>query len=273
MMGFAVLIGELIAYETLSPLGPSLLGFITAFSLTGASMITNDYYDRYVDTINAPNRPIPSGVISVKEALYYAALFIAIGLLSAFMTNLTCFSIAIVFLTISLVYNMKGKQMGLIGNFMVSACIAVPLLYGGFIHKDLNVNFERLSLLLFFDLMIFLSITGREVIKGIVDVEGDRVRNVQTIAIRFSPRTATIIGIFFFLSSVGLSVIPWLNKTVTWLYLPFIVISDLGFITSSIILWKDYSKENAKRVKNMILLWMIMALLAFTTEGLVKMLT
>ena len=270
MMGLAVLIGGLITYDALLPLGRSLLGFITAFTLTGASMIANDYWDRSVDAVNAPERPIPSGLVSVKEALSYAILLIAIGLLSALTANLTCFMIAIISLAISLVYNMKGKQMGLMGNFMVSACIAAPLLYGGFVYKGLDVNLEGLGLLLFFDSMVFLSNTGREVIKGIVDVEGDRVRNVQTIAIRFSPRIAAIVAILFYLSAVGLSVFPWLYRTVSWLYLPLVVVSDLGFIASSFTLWMDYSKENAERVKNMVLLWMIIGLLAFAAGGLVE---
>ena len=68
MMGLAVLIGELITYFTLLPFEPSLFGFFTAFTLTGTSMIVNDYWDRDVDAINAPERPIPSGLVSIKEA-------------------------------------------------------------------------------------------------------------------------------------------------------------------------------------------------------------
>jgi geranylgeranylglycerol-phosphate geranylgeranyltransferase len=175
---------------------------------------------------------------------------------------------AMISLLISIAYNVKGKQMGLIGNFMVSACIAVPLLYGGFIYQGWNVPFTRLGLLLFFDLIIFLANTGREIIKGIVDVEGDKIRRVKTIAIRYSPRIASIIGILFFLGAIILSVFPWIYGMVSWIYLPIVLLSDGGFIVSSVILWKDYSKENVIKVKNMILIWMIIGLLAFTVGGL-----
>lgn len=268
MMGLAVLIGELITYFTLLPFEPSLFGFLTAFTLTGTSMIVNDYWDRSVDAINAPERPIPSGLVSVKEALFFAIALSIIGLLSALITNLACFMVAIISLSISIFYNIKGKQMGLIGNFMVSACIAIPLLYGGFIYKGWNVNFNRLGLLLFFDLMIFFANTGREIVKGIVDVEGDRIRSVKTIAIRYSPRIASIIGILFFLGAITLSIFPWIYGMVSWVYLPIVTFSDGGFIVSSVILWKNYSKENVVKVKNMILIWMLIGLLAFAIGGL-----
>jgi len=268
MMGLAVLIGELITYFTLLPFEPSFFGFLTAFTLTGTAMIVNDYWDRSIDAINMPERPIPSGLVSVREALFLAIILSIVGLVIALLTNGACFIVAIVSLLISIVYNVKGKQMGLIGNFMVSACIAVPLLYGGFIYQGWNVHFNRLGLLLLFDLIIFLANTGREIIKGIVDVEGDRIRSVKTIAIRYSPRIASIMGILFFLAATILSVFPWIYGMVSWIYLPIVMFSNGGFIVSSVILWKDYSKGTVIKVKNMILIWMIIGLLAFAMGGL-----
>jgi geranylgeranylglycerol-phosphate geranylgeranyltransferase len=268
MMGLAVAIGELITYSTLLPCEPSLFGFLTAFTLTGTSMIVNDYWDRTIDAVNAPERPIPSGVVSVNEALFFGIILSLIGLLCALITNFACFIVAIISLLVSILYNVKGKQMGLTGNFMVSACIAVPLLYGGFIYEGGNVPFNRFGLLLFFDVMIFLANTGREIIKGIVDIDGDKIRQIKTIAIQHSPRLASILGILFFLSAVILSVFPWFYGMVAWVYLPIVSFSDIGFIVSSVTLWKDCSKENVRKVKNMILIWMLIGLLAFATGAL-----
>ena len=71
MIGFAVIVG--VAFASTRVLGfflPHLFyGFITGFMLTAASMAINDYYDREIDAINEPNRPIPSGLNTPKEAL------------------------------------------------------------------------------------------------------------------------------------------------------------------------------------------------------------
>ena len=263
MMGLAVLTGEAIACGTLY-LYPSLLGFATAFTLTGASMVTNDYWDRSADAVNAPDRPIASGLISTSLALSYASILILVGLSSALLTGVLSFLIAVASLSISLLYNYRGKKFGLLGNFMVSACIAIPLVYGGFLHVGVASSFGLVRLL-FFDLMVFLAITGREVNKGMADVEGDKLSWVRTIAIRFGLRTAAFAAAGFYLSAVAMSIFPWLLELVPWTYLPLVAAADAGFIASSFILLRDYSKESALRVKKMVLMWMLLGLLAFAT--------
>jgi geranylgeranylglycerol-phosphate geranylgeranyltransferase len=146
MIAFAVMIGAITLQKSVFPIMPLLLGFVTAFTLNGASMVTNDYWDRSVDAINEPNRPIPSGQVSTGEALSYASILIVIGLTSAYLTNLACLFVASISIIISLTYNTRGKQMGLLGNFMVSACVALPFIYGGLIYGSVDFNEDLSSL-------------------------------------------------------------------------------------------------------------------------------
>ena len=260
MMGLAVLIGEVVTYKKLY-LYPSILGFLTAFALTGASMTANDYWDRDADVINSPNRPIVSGAISIRMALLYAVILTILGLFSALLTNTTCLLIAFASLSVSLLYSYRGKKLGIIGNFMVSLCIAIPLFYGGFVYSDLS--FTGLRILFLFDILVFLANTGREVNKGIADIEGDKIRGEKTVAILFELRTAAIVSVAFYLSAVVLSILPWVLGFVSWIYLPFVIIADVGFFTSSFILLRNHSKESALKVKKMVLIWMNMGLFAF----------
>jgi geranylgeranylglycerol-phosphate geranylgeranyltransferase len=262
MMGFAVLIGEIIALEGSFPsLKDGVLGFLTAFTLTGSSMAVNDYYDRNADAINEPNRPIPSGIVSTKEALRYAASLALLGLYSALITNFSCFIIAFLSFFISMLYNTKGKSFGLFGNFMVSFNVAMPFFYGGIAIEPV---FE--PLLALFSLMSFLSNTGREITKGIVDVVGDKSRNSKTIAIMYGPRRAAFISVFFYFSAILLSIAPLFSNLVTPNYVIPILVSDTSFIVCSILLIRDYSKDNAKLIKNLVLLCMFMSLVAFITS-------
>ena len=128
MMGFAVIVGASLA----SPLNFSislLLGFITSFTLTGASMAINDYYDREIDAINEPNRPIPSGVVTPKEALFLAFVLSIIGFIAAFETNVPCLIVAVIAWIVSVTYITEGKRTGLPGNFLVSTCVVIPFIY------------------------------------------------------------------------------------------------------------------------------------------------
>jgi len=256
MMGFAVIVGA----SLVSPLNFTinlLLGFATSFALTAASMAINDYYDREIDAINEPNRPIPRGNVSPKDALIFAVVLSIIGFIAAFETNMPSLMVAVIALIISITYITKGKGTGLPGNFLVSATVVIPFIYGG-----LAVGQIETSTLLFVAIA-FLSNTGREVTKGIVDVEGDRSHNIKTIAVTYGERTAAAAATVFSFLAVCLSPLPWLWGLVSDWFLPPVLLTDIGMLVSSIMLLRNYSRKNAKRIKNLSLIWFTTGLVAF----------
>jgi geranylgeranylglycerol-phosphate geranylgeranyltransferase len=267
MMGFAVVVGAALANKTLSNsfLPNIVYGFFTGFLLTAASMAINDYYDREIDAVNEPNRPIPSGLIKPKEALVFAFILSALGFATAFansyLTNpqrVYCFLIAIIAWLIFVAYTTVGKRSGLPGNFLVSACVSIPFIYGSFAVKN---TLEQHIII--FVLMVFLSNTGREITKGIADVQGDKMRGVKTLAVRYGEKRAAVAAVLFYISAVLLSPTPLILQLVSFWFVPFVLVTDLGLVLSSIALVRDYSRENAKKIKNSILLWFMSGLLAF----------
>ena len=260
MMGFAVTVGAALASPDVSSVfWPNLFyGFITGFMLTAASMTINDYYDREIDAINEPNRPIPSGLIKPGEALAFASILTAIGFATAYLTNIFCFAIAIIAWFVFVTYTTVGKRSGLPGNFLVSICVATPLIYGSFaVANSIELN------VLIFASMAFLSNTGREITKGIVDIQGDRANNIQTLAVRYGEKTAAVAAALFYLFSVLLSPVPWFLNLVSWWFIPLVAITDLGLAASSFMLLRDCSRENARKIKKFVLLWLLFGLLAF----------
>jgi geranylgeranylglycerol-phosphate geranylgeranyltransferase len=263
MMGFAVIVGASIAAPT--ALGSSwvgiMFGFVTGFTLTATSMAINDYYDRYIDAVNEPNRPIPSGQVKPKEALVFAFFLTAIGLVSAYLTNLTsisCFVIAVIAWCVFAAYTTIGKRTGLPGNFLVSVCVGIPFVYGNYI----VANAIALNVLIFVS-MVFLSNTGREITKGIVDVKGDKERNVRTLAILFGEKTAAFSAAVFYVLAVTLTPAPWLLGIVSVWFIPLVVVTDLGLVASSYVLIRDHSRESARRVKRIVMVCFLIGLLAF----------
>jgi geranylgeranylglycerol-phosphate geranylgeranyltransferase len=256
MMGFAVIVGASLV-SLLNFTTNLLLGFVTAFSLTAASMAINDYYDREIDAINEPNRPIPRGDVNPKEALIFAVALIIIGLIAAFETNMPSLLVAVIALIISITYITQGKGTGLPGNFLVSATVVIPFIYGGLTVGQI----ETFTLL--FVAIAFLSNTGREVTKGIVDVEGDRSHNIRTIAVTYGERTAAAAAAVFSFLAVCLSPLPWLWGLVSDCFLPPVILTDIGMLVSSIMLLRNYSRKNAKRIKNLSLVWFTTGLVGF----------
>jgi len=270
MMGFAVIVGAAVANPR--ALADSLVslvyGFFTGFLLTAAAMAINDYYDREIDAINEPSRPIPSGVIKPVEALAFAFLLTALGLTAAVLTcvataSIHCFVTALIFWLISVAYVTAGKKTGLLGNFLVSACVSAPFIYGSLaVTRTIKLN------ILIFVSMVFLSNTGREITKGIVDIEGDKMRNVKTLAVRFGPRKAAMIAAVFYLVAVALTPLPPILNLVTFWFIPLVAVTDAGLVASSTMLLMDYSRENARKVKNQVLACFLVGLIAFIMGSL-----
>lgn len=260
MMGFAVIVGAVLADPSSVSFSWQILvyGFITGFMLTAASMTINDYYDREVDSVNEPKRPIPSGVIRPRESLVFAFVLTSIGFVAAYLTNALCFVVAIIAWMVFVGYTTVGKRSGLPGNFLVSVCVVIPFVYG----SAAMVNAVRTTVWVFASIA-FLSNTGREITKGIVDVQGDRMKGVKTLAVRFGEKKAAISGALFYLSAVVLSSFPLFLNLVSFWFLPFVVATDLGLVASSLMVVRDFSRENARKVKRMVLLWFVLGLLAF----------
>ena len=111
--------------------------------------------------------------------------------------------------------------------------------------------------------MAFLSNTGREITKGIVDVKGDSAEGVKTLAVRFGERNAAVAAVLFYVSAVALTPVTWLLGLVGIWFVPFVLVTDFGLVGSSVLLLRDYSRENSRRIKNMVLLWFIIGLLGY----------
>jgi geranylgeranylglycerol-phosphate geranylgeranyltransferase len=260
MMGFAVLVGAVLV-------DPQLVvahwfwivyGFLTGFTLCAAAMVINDYYDRAIDAINEPNRPIPSGLVKPNEALAFVAVLSAAGFIFAVLVRVLCFAVAAASLAIVATYLTVGKRSGLPGNFLVSACVATPFIYGSVtVLGTVGLN------VVFFAAMAFLSNTGREITKGIVDVVGDRAEGVKTLAVRYGEGKAAVAAAVFYVSAVALTPITYVMGLVSVWFIPFVAVTDVGLVACSAVLLVDHSREKARKVKNIVLLLFITGLLAY----------
>ena len=266
MMGFAVFVGAVLVYPQFSRFSwlTILYGFLTGFALTAASMVINDYYDRAIDAINEPARPIPSGLVSVREALSFFFVLSLIGFVFAYFTSVLCLIVAVISWVVVVTYVTVGKRSGLLGNFLVSTCVAIPFIYGSII----VLSVVPLSVLLF-TLMAFLSNTGREITKGIVDVKGDEAEGIRTLAVRYGEKSAAVAAASFYVSAVALTPLTWFLNLVSFWFIPTVLVTDIGLAACSITLLRDPSRENARKIKKMVLLLFVVGLLAYLV-GVIK---
>ena len=85
----------------------------------GTSQAVNDWFDRHVDAINEPDRPIPSGRIPGRWGLYIAILWTLLSLLVATLLGPWGFAAAVVALVLAWAYSappLRLKRNGWWGN-------------------------------------------------------------------------------------------------------------------------------------------------------------
>ena len=89
------------------------------------SQAVNDWYDRHVDAINEPNRPIPSGRIPGRWGLYIAIIWTVLSLAVALMLGPVVFWAAVFGMVMAWAYSappFRFKGNGWWGNAAVGLC-------------------------------------------------------------------------------------------------------------------------------------------------------
>jgi len=201
--GVCVVLGGIIGSGSLIPTPTVLAGFLCGFFISGSANILNDYYDFEVDKRNAPNRPLPSGIVSRAEVIIYSIAVALIGLISAWLISLEVFIFCLLLWLLSFAYNWKLKEFGILGNIVVATAVASTFILGAIVSGTTwNTNVGLLSLIAFFvDL-------GEEVAGDAMDMEGDKIRKTKSIAILFGRKVALRLSMFFFTIVVIISLIP-----------------------------------------------------------------
>ena len=262
MVGFAVVVGAAVVSREEVFSNSVLMGFLTGFFISSFSMVTNVYYDVEVDKINMPSRPLPSGAVSLTSAKWLASLSLVVGLFFAFLTTPIHLAIATIFAIVAWVYNYRGKKHGISGNMLVAISISIPYLYGG-----LAVGRGLDPLIIFLSLTTFIAATGREVVKGITDLEGDKVRKIWSVARSRGTNEAAWIGSVLFIVAVISSWLPLITSAAGLIYGVLVIIPDGIFIYAAAAMVKRSTAQRARHVKKIALIGMLAGLLAFIFGG------
>ncbi|MBC7947719.1 MAG: UbiA-like protein EboC [Chitinophagaceae bacterium] len=115
---------------TYLPAWPIILLCISTIGLYGGGIVFNDVFDASLDATERPERPIPSGLISLREASLLGTLLLTIGIVSAFLWHPVSGWIAVAITVAALVYNKWGKHQNIIGPVNMGLCRGLNLLLG-----------------------------------------------------------------------------------------------------------------------------------------------
>jgi len=261
LMGIGVIFGGFIALKTYMFSQDLGLAALSAALLTAAANVMNDIRDLEIDKINRPERPIPSGRISVRVAWTLYAILLSVGMLLSGVVSIECFIIAILAAILSYIYNRWFKRTGIWGNMIVSSLVSLPFIYGATaVGRGGNLFISSLSTAAFFATL------GREILKGIADIKGDRAKGIRTVAVRYGRKVAGLLVLVFFVIAVMDSWLPIVYEPIGIKYVSFIIITDIGFLISGLRIFLKPDPLRALREKKVVLLWMLTAMLAYVSE-------
>ncbi len=213
---------------------PLLLAMAVVFFVGAGSMPFNDYFDREVDKISHPNRPIPSKRLSPHGTLYFSIILFSLAIIFSYFINLLSFMIVLFSIGFLYCYEVLFKNQGFVGNLVVAFLSSMSFTFGG-----AAVGNPFASLLL--SLLTFFLFTGREILKDVQDVKGD-ILTRNTLPMRIGEKKAVLVGSIFLIAAILLTPLPYLLNQLGIGYLIFIILVDLLSIYAII--------QNLRDIKN-----------------------
>jgi 4-hydroxybenzoate polyprenyltransferase len=186
---------------------PVLIGSIMSATLNAASNTLNQIYDRDVDAVNKPGRPIPSGRASLRTAWILALIFYAAALVMAWLADPPegvpghgshqCFWIVVVAAFLTWAYSappLRTKRLGWGANLTIAIPRGMLLKVAGWSAAVDILHAEPW----FVGLVFGLFLLGATTTKDFADIEGDRAGGCRTLPVVLGPRKAALITAPFF---------------------------------------------------------------------------
>ena len=211
-----------------------ILIIFTIFALYSgffATLIWNDITDVDIDIIAHPDRPIPSGRISLKKFFAIALFFSATTFIFSYLVNFWCLILVCLSAMFVTFHNRYLKKIVKIPAYseiftpfqwVIVAIFGYIAIWTTIPQSTSMYEFQNMIILVIF---IYFTVNAHDLAEGICDVKGDLKSGVRTYATSFGERFATIISFVMFFLSGLLGIIIYFRTFLSWIFLiPFLII-------------------------------------------------
>lgn len=240
--GIAILVSMSLA-DPLPSWWKVLLAIFIVWAYTGAGNTLNDYYDVEIDRINRPQRPIPAGLISPRQALILTGALFTLGTFAIIpVFNLPSGIILVIALFLLISYTPIFKPRPLWGNLLVSAILGLTFLFGAAIFGDIRSGITPGLLAFGFNFI-------REIVKDMQDVRGDQALGARTFPLVCGLTAARRLVIATTLILMVGALIPYGLKIYGIFYLLILVLAvEIPLIYVIFSIGRDTSAANCGRL-------------------------
>ena len=279
---FGVFLGSIIA---LGDVPQGLLAHITILHASSVLFFMcswnalNDIYDFEIDLVNRPDRPLPSGRISLNHAKTATAITMILSTLSIALCywlisesnpvegfevsdwypSLAIWIIALILLiNYEFPFGLRLKDKGLPGNISISISVGLVVVFGA---SAVFEPFSEKAWSLFF-VGIFYN-TSREIIKDVQDMEGDKGRN--TLAMRIGSENARTVAWVMSILALASVLLPFAIGIFPPLHVVLVIpaVMTLMMVKGRIIIGEDAAASSLLKKS------MLLCLVALLTSSLI----
>ena len=172
----------------------ALGAILTGPLVCATSQIVNDWFDRGVDAINEPYRPIPSGRVPGDWGLYFAVLWSAVSLAVASTLGNIVFVATIIGLVLAWAYSappVRLKTNGWWGNSAVALCYeGLPWITGASVMAGALPNWPGLVV----PLLYSFGAHGIMTLNDFKSIEGDKRFGIASLPVQHGAERAGLIA-------------------------------------------------------------------------------
>ena len=162
-------------------------------AVCATSQAVNDWFDRHVDAINEPNRPIPSGRMPGRWGLYVAIVWTVLSLLLSLVLGPWGFGAAVIGLLLAWAYSappLRLKQNGWWGNAACGICYEGLAWVTGAVVMAGGAMPDLRSLIL--AALYSAGAHGIMTLNDFKSIEGDKRMGIASLPVQLGPRRAAI---------------------------------------------------------------------------------
>jgi len=208
--------GSLIAMgdkgEGYSLIWTGVLAGLTGALLNAASNAINQYYDLDIDRINKPGRPLPSGRMTIAQAMTFAWVLYAVCIALGFLVSRQFLMVVLICAAFTWGYSappVRFKNNGFLANIAMAIPRGFLMIVGGWVAVRPEAWNDPTPWLI--GLIIFLFVVGAASTKDFADAKGDEAGGARTVVVAFGYRRAAwIIAPFFVIPYLAIPLIAWL---------------------------------------------------------------
>lgn len=202
------------------------IAMAVAFLVCGGGMAVNDYFDLAVDKKLHPKKPLPSGRVPPKAALYYAtALFLGGNLIAFYCLPAAAFAIALAFTILLVLYSMLLSKAKYLGNWVVASGTAFTLVFGA----SLIGNYAVVAWLAVAALFANLA---RELIKDLEDIKADTGYKKSLPMLLGAKKVNAIIFLYYLAAIIAVYVPALLLGFSSIVFVSIVSIANILFLYS-----------------------------------------